>query len=53
MMKSVDGGVADRPEKRLTERSNEPHHAFNGVERPRYGARAAARTRAARVTAAK
>jgi hypothetical protein len=53
MMKSGDGGSAGSPEKRLTARSNEPHHALTGVERPRYGARIAARTSAARVAAAK
>jgi hypothetical protein len=35
MMKSWDGGSADAPENRLTARSNEPHHALTGVERPR------------------
>ena len=34
-MKSSDGGSAGKPENRLTARSNEPHHAFTGVERPR------------------
>ena len=53
MMKSSDGGSAGRPENRLTARSNEPHHALTGVERPRYGARNAASTSAARVAAAK
>ena len=47
MMKSCDGGSAGRPENRLTARSNEPHQALTGVERPRYGARNAARTSAA------
>ena len=37
MMKSFEGGAAGRPEKRLTARSNDPHHALTGVERPRYG----------------
>ena len=31
MMKSVDGGSAGRPEKRLTARSNDPHQALTGV----------------------
>jgi hypothetical protein len=35
MMKSSDGGSAGRPENMFTARSNEPHHAFTGVERPR------------------
>ena len=45
--------IGGRPENRLTARSNEPHHALTGVERPRYGARKAASTSAARVAAAK
>ena len=53
MMKSSDGGSAGAPENRLTARSNEPHHAFTGVERPRYGARNAASTSAAWVAAVK
>jgi hypothetical protein len=39
MMKSSDGGLAGAPENRLTARSNDPHHALTGGERPRYGAR--------------
>jgi hypothetical protein len=35
MMKSSDGGLADRPEKRFTARSKEPHQALTGVDRPR------------------
>ena len=35
MMKSLDGGSTDRPEKRLTARSKLPHQAFTAVERPR------------------
>jgi hypothetical protein len=35
MMKSADGGVAGSPENRLTARSNDPHQALTGVERPR------------------
>jgi hypothetical protein len=35
MMKSLDGGLAGLPEKRLVARSNDPHQAFTGVERPR------------------
>ena len=35
VMKSPEGGSAGTPEKRLTARSNEPHHALTGVERPR------------------
>ena len=35
MMKSSDGGSAGSPENRFTARSNEPHHALTGVERPR------------------
>jgi hypothetical protein len=35
MMKSADGGSAGIPEKRFTARSNEPHHALTGVDRPR------------------
>ena len=46
-MKSFDGASTDRPEKRLTARSKVPHQALTGVERPRYGARSVARTRAA------
>ena len=53
MMKSLEGGAAGSPEKRLTARSNEPHQALTGVERPRNGARNSASTRAARVAAAK
>ena len=53
VMKSPAGGSTGRPEKRLTARSNEPHQALTGVERPRYGARSAARTSAACVAAAK
>ena len=53
MMKSSEGGTAGWPENRLTARSNEPHQALTGVERPRYGARKAARTSAAWVAAAK
>jgi len=34
-MKSSDGGFAGSPEKRLTARSNDPHQALTGVERPR------------------
>ena len=34
-MKPADGGTAGRPENRLTARSNEPHHALTGVDRPR------------------
>ena len=52
MMKSSDGGAAGAPENRLTARSNEPHQAFTGVERPRYGARSSASTSAARVAIA-
>src|SRR6516164_8287413 len=48
MMKSFDGGSAGTPENRLTARSKEPHHAWTGVDRPRYGARNAARSMAAR-----
>ena len=53
MMNSVDGGSTGNPEKRLTARSNDPHHALTGVDLPRYGARSSARTCAARVAAAK
>jgi hypothetical protein len=53
MMKSVDGGSAGRPEKRLTARSKDPHQALTGVADPRYGARISASTSAARVAAAK
>jgi hypothetical protein len=53
MMNSSDDGTAGRPENRPTARSNEPHHALTGVERPRYGARSADKTSAARVAAAK
>jgi hypothetical protein len=53
MMKSFDGGFAERPENRLTARSNEPHQALTGVKRPRYGARYSVRTWAARVAAIK
>jgi hypothetical protein len=35
MMKSSDGGSAGCPEKRFTARSNDPHQALTGVERPR------------------
>ena len=35
MMKSCEGGSAGTPENKLTARSNEPHHALTGVERPR------------------
>ena len=35
MMKSSDGGSAGMAEKRLTAMSNDPHHAFTAVERPR------------------
>jgi hypothetical protein len=52
MMKSSEGGSAGAPENKLTARSNEPHHALTGVERPLYGARKAASTSAARVAAA-
>ena len=38
-MKSSEGGSEGRPENRLTARSNDPHQALTGVERPRYGAR--------------
>ena len=38
---------------RLTARSNDPHQALTGVERPLNGARKAASTSAARVAAAK
>ena len=54
VMKPSEGGVKPvGPENRLTARSNKPHHTLTGLERPRYGARRAARTRAAWVTAAK
>ena len=46
-MKSLDGGSTRRPENRLTARSKVPHQALTGVDRPRYGARIAARVRAA------
>ena len=52
-MKPSAGGLDDLPEKRLTARSNDPHQALTGVERPRYGARRAASTCAARVAIAK
>ena len=53
MMKSSDGGSAGSPEKRLTARSNEPHQALTGVDRPRKGARYSVRTMAARPAASK
>jgi hypothetical protein len=34
-MKSSEGGDAGAPENRFTARSNDPHHALTGVERPR------------------
>jgi hypothetical protein len=52
-MKSSAGGSAGLPEKRKTARSKVPHHAFTELERPRNGARNAARTRAAWLAAAK
>src|SRR3712207_4622686 len=52
-MKSSDGGSAGRPEKRVTARSNDPHQALTGVERPRKGARTSASAREARTAAAK
>src|SRR5260370_27765173 len=52
-MKSSEGGSAGRPENRNTARSNVPHHALTGDDRPRYGARNAASTIAAWVAAAK
>src|SRR6476646_5360265 len=53
MMKPPAGGSSVTPEKRLTARSNEPHQALTGEERPRYGARRAPSTSAACVAAAK
>jgi hypothetical protein len=52
-MKSSEGGSAGAPENITTHRSNEPHHALTGVDRPRYGARNAASASAAWVAAAK
>ena len=52
-MKSWEGGSTGSPENRLTARSKLPHHALTGEDRPRYGARRAASTSAARVAAAK
>jgi hypothetical protein len=52
-MKSLAGGSAGRPEKRFTARSNEPHQALTGVDRPRKGARKVLRARLALVAAAK
>ena len=52
-MKPPEGGSAGRPENMVTARSNVPHHAFTGVDRPRYGARNAASASAAWVAAAK
>ena len=53
VMKSCAGGSTGSPEKRLTARSKLPHQALTGDDRPRYGARSAASTSAARVAAAK
>jgi hypothetical protein len=53
MMKSSEEGSTGFPEKNAMARSNVPHHAFTGVERPRYGARNSASASAACVAAAK
>ena len=53
MMKSSDGGSVGLPENRWTARSNAPHQAFTGDERPRNGARNSDRTSAAARAAAK
>ena len=53
MMNPLDGGSTGCPESRATARSNVPHQALTGVDRPRYGARSAASTNAAWVAAAK
>ena len=53
VMKSLPGGSAGAPENSVTARSNDPHQAFTGVDRPRKGARKAASASAASVAAAK
>jgi hypothetical protein len=52
-MKPSERGSTGWPENMVTARSNVPHHALTGVERPRYGARNAVSASAAWVAAAK
>jgi hypothetical protein len=52
-LKSFRGGSAGAPENSVTARSNDPHQALTGVDRPRSGARKVASASAAWVAVAK